>query len=199
MSDHRTARRPRSGRVRAFLALGVALGIGATGTLAAWTDDVAISGTTFTSGSLDLRVNDQDAITAYTSLNLSNMVPGESVAAVLTVKNQGTSTLKWTATKSTTNTVTGKDLAAALDVKITSAAAISGTGRALTCGGTVIANSATTLATGSNTFIPTGRTLAASATEPICVQVTLNANASTTLQSAGTTATFTFTGTSDLS
>lgn len=199
MSSHRVSRRVRSGRVRAVLALGVALGVGATGTLAAWTDDVAISGTTFSSGTLDLRVNDADTVTAYTTLNLANMVPGESVAAVLTVKNQGTAALKWTATKSTANTVSGKDLASSLDVKITSAATVTGSGRALTCGGTAIASTATSMATGSTVLVPTGRQLAGGASEPICVQVTLNAGASTTLQGAGVTAAFTFTGTSDLS
>ncbi len=94
----RRASRRNAGRIRALLSLGVALGIGAVGTFAYWTDDVVISGSTFTSGTLDLQVNGENSIPAYTSLNMSNMVPGNSIAAVLTVKNNGTAPLKYTAT-----------------------------------------------------------------------------------------------------
>ncbi len=84
--DHRgTSRRARRGwltstRVRAMLSLGVALGVGAVGTFASWTDDVTVTGTTFTAGTLDLLVNGGDPPAAYTTLNVaSNMVPGNTV------------------------------------------------------------------------------------------------------------------------
>lgn len=200
MSTHRATQR-RSGcvtsvRVRAVLGLGAALGIGATSTLAAWTDDVVISGTTFTSGTLDLRVNGADSIPAYTALNLSNMVPGNSVAALLTVSNVGTSTLKYRASSAATDTVVGKNLAAALTVKVTADPSVTGTGLAKTCAGVALTGSGTSL-TGS--LIATGRQLAPTGTETLCVQVTLNSSAPTELQGGGTTATLTFTGTSDLS
>lgn len=73
------------------------LGLGATSTLASWTDDVVISGTTFTSGVLDLQVNTSDA-PVTTTLGMSGMVPGSSSAEVLTVQNNGTTPLKYTMT-----------------------------------------------------------------------------------------------------
>lgn len=199
MSDHAARRRSsrRSGRLRALLGLGVALGLGAVGTFAYWTDDVAINGTTFTSGTLDLQVNAQDSIPAYTSLNLANMVPGNSVAAVLVVKNNGTAPLKYTATSVAVNSPVGRDLAGALTVKITGDAAITGTGVSKTCPGTALTGTGTSLNGG---LITTPRPLLTqNSTENICVQVTLNASAPSTLQNTTTTATFTFTGTSDIS
>ena len=49
----------RSARSRAALSLGVVLAVGATGTFAAWTDSANLTGTTFTSGTLDVRDNAQ--------------------------------------------------------------------------------------------------------------------------------------------
>ena len=101
MSDHRATSRTRRGwftsvRVRALLSLGIALGIGSVGTFAFWTDDVVISGTTFTAGTIDLRVNGADSLPSYTTLNMSNAVPGNTIAGVLTIRNQGSAPLKYT-------------------------------------------------------------------------------------------------------
>ena len=200
MSMHRNLRSRRwisSTRLRAVLGLGVALGIGATGTLAAWTDDVVISGSTFTAGTLDLQVNNLDTVTGYTSLNLTNMAPGNSNAALLTIKNNGSATLKYTATSVATNTVSGKDVAAALAVKVTGDTAVTGSGVAKTCAGTALAGTGSSSLNG--TIITTGRQLAPGASEVLCVQVTFSSSAATGLQGGGATATFTFTGTSDLS
>src|SRR5690349_17712418 len=103
----------RSARVRAALGLGVVLTLGATGTFAYWTDDVSVTGTTFTSGTLDLKVNNGDGPVTYTAMNLSNMAPGDSTAGVLTVANAGNIPLKYTETTSATN-ADSKGLAAAL-------------------------------------------------------------------------------------
>ena len=99
MSEHAVRRgsRLRSPRLRALLGLGLVSVLGATGTFAAWTDNAVVTGTTFTSGTIDLRVDNQDSLPAYTSLNLATMVPGNSTAAVLTIKNNGTAPLKYTA------------------------------------------------------------------------------------------------------
>ncbi len=81
MSKH-LGRKPgqRSQKLRALLGLGVLLGVGATGTFAFWTDDVTITGTTFTSGTIDLQVNTFDSIPAYTTLACRAMVPGNTSA-----------------------------------------------------------------------------------------------------------------------
>ena len=68
---------------------------------------------------LDLKVNGQDSITGYTSLNITGMVPGNSVAAVLTINNAGTVPFTYTATSAATDP-DGKALRNALTVKVTS-------------------------------------------------------------------------------
>src|SRR5918995_1169412 len=108
-----------SARTRAALSLGVVLAVGSTGTFAYWTDDVKVSGTTFTAGTLDLQVNDLNAVTAYTSLNLTTMVPGNSMAGTLVIKNNGNVPLTYTGATVATNT-DGKNLANNLTVRVTS-------------------------------------------------------------------------------
>ena len=170
MSDHRgTSRRaPRrwlsSVRVRALLSLGVALGIGAVGTFAYWTDDVVISGTSFTAGTLDLQVNGSDPLTAYTTLNITNGVPGNSNAGVLTIRNNGLAPLKYTATAAATDD--GKNLRGSLIVKVTAATSVSGASPAVTCAGTAIAGFATSFTAGSS-FLTPGRLLAPGTEEKI--------------------------------
>ncbi len=73
------------------------LAVGATGTFAYWTDSATVGGTTFTAGTLDLQVNDLNTSTAYTTLNLATMVPGNSMAGTLVVKNNGNVPMKYTA------------------------------------------------------------------------------------------------------
>ena len=184
-----------SARVRAALSLGVVLSVGATGTFAYWTDSATVSGTTLTAGTIDLKANGSDNVTGYTTLNLSAMVPGNSTAAVITIANSGTAPLKYTASGTATN-ADGKDLRSALVVKVTGDATTSGTSPAVTCPGTALAGSGTAL---NGALIPTGRLVAAGASEKVCVQVTLPAAAAATLQGATTSVVLTFTGTSDLS
>lgn len=203
MSSHaKRAPRRRSQRLRALLGLGVLLGVGATGTFAYWTDDVTITGTTFTAGSIDLQVNNGDSY-ATTTLAMAAMVPGNTSAELLTVKNNGTAPLKYTLTGGLTGThAADYHTAGALKLTILSGATRSGSGNAATCTG------------GSNVYGPTALTNVTSAAiigtrrgplagsggnEVLCFQVTFDAAASTTLQGKTATATFTFTGTSDVS
>ena len=188
-------RRLGSWRVKALLGLGVlALVANTSETFAFWTDDATVNGTTLSAGTIDLRVNGQDAISAYTSLDLTTMVPGSSTAAVLTVKNSGTASLKYTATTSASNE-DNKGLGAALVVKVTGDPSVSGSAPSASCAGSALAGSGSGL---NGTLVGTGRLLAAGATEPICVQISLPAAAPASLQGATTTVALTFTGTSDL-
>lgn len=208
MSEHAGRRRShtrRTGRLRALLGLGVALGLGAIGTFASWTDDVAITGSTFTAGTLDLQVNNADAY-ATTTLSMSAMVPGSSSAEVLTVKNNGTAPLKYTMTGGLTgtnaadyNTAGANGLLLTVSVGGTK----SGTGNTSTCtGGSVIVNAVPLTSTVGTSIIATRRPAAAmaqNATEALCFQVKLAATAPSSLQGKTATATFTMTGTSDIS
>lgn len=184
-----------SARLRAALGLGVVLSAGVMGTHAYWTDSVSVQGATFSTGALDLQVNNLDAAVDFSTISLAGMVPGNTTAGVLTVKNAGTVPLKYTATSAATN-ADGKGLGAALAAKITGASSVTGSGASRTCGGSALPGTGTSL---NGSIISTGRTLAVGATETLCVQVTLSATAPSALQAATTTATLSFNGTSDLS
>ena len=154
-----------------------------------------MSGSTFSTGSIDLKVNGVDNVAGYTSLTLANMVPGNSVAGVLTIRNNGTAPLKYTALTSAT-APDPKNLRGALVVRVTDGA-VTWTAPAATCGGTVVAGTGTAL---NAALVTTGRLLAAGTQETLCVQVTLpSAVTDPTLQGASTAVDLTFTGTSDLS
>lgn len=183
-------------RVRALLGLGVVLGAGATGTFAFWTDDVTIAGTSFTAGTIDLRVNDSDGPVS-TTLSMATMIPGSSSAQVLTVKNNGTAPLKYTVTGG----LTGTDAAAyntSGSLKLTIRAG--GTASAGACtGGTVAYGPASLTSTVATSILGPRGPLTAAGTEGLCFQVSLDATAPSTLQGKTATASFTFTGTSDVS
>lgn len=100
----------------AALMIGLVLG-GSQGTFAFWTDTDSVSAGTFTTGTLDLTVDGQQgAPTAYaeTELALTKMVPGETVAATLTIRNAGDADFTWVPTITESGT-----LAPFLDVTLT--------------------------------------------------------------------------------
>ncbi|RNL62961.1 hypothetical protein EFK50_14650 [Nocardioides marmoriginsengisoli] len=184
-----------SRRLRATLGLGLALSLGVLGTRASWTDEVTVVGATFTAGTIDLKVNGGDTNVTLPAHVLAGMVPGSSAAGVLTVSNAGTAPLKYSATSAATN-ADGKNLAGALVVKVTGAAAATGTSPTRTCPGATLAGTGASL---NGALVATRRLLAAGASETLCVEVLLPAAAPSALQGATTSATFTFSGTSDLS
>ena len=205
MADHRASRLSpwRSIRVRALLCLGLVAGLFVTGTYAYWTDDVTITGSTFTAGTLDLQVNNADSYTT-TTLGMSStpMVPGNTSAQVLTVKNNGTVPLTYTLTGGLGGTdAAAFNTAAALNLTISSGGAVSGSGNAATCtGGSVIYGPTALTNVTSTAIIGTRRgPVAAAGTEALCFQITFDAAAPGTLQGKTATATFTATGTSDVS
>jgi alternate signal-mediated exported protein len=188
-----SARRQR-GTTRVVLSLGVAgaLLLGGHSTLAFWTGSATVSGQTIHAGSIDLKVDGLDGGTSFTTLGLSNMKPGETTAAVYTVKNSGLSPLTYTVDSAATNGDL-KNLRSVLVVKVTGASTVTGTGQARTCGGAVVAGSASSFTTG---LVATARTLAPGAQETLCVQATLpNAapvSTTTTYQNASTDVSFAF-------
>ena len=188
-----------SGRVRAVLALGAVLGLGMSGTAASWTDAAPITGTTFTSGTIDLQLNGVNSV-ASSTLSMTNMVPGASSAEVFQVKNAGTAALTYTITGGLGGT-DAADYATAGSLRLTILlnGTRSGTGSAATCtGGTALASDVALTANTTTTLVGTaqGPLAAGSAVVPVCFQVMLAAAAPTTLQGKTATATFTVTGTS---
>jgi predicted ribosomally synthesized peptide with SipW-like signal peptide len=185
------------------LGLGIGLGIGAIGTYAYWTDDVVISGTTFTAGTLDLQVNNVDTYPT-TTLSMSGMVPGSTSSEVLVVKNNGTVAAKYTLTGGLSGTnAADYNTAGANGLLLTIRAGGTKSGSTCINGVALITDqpltsttSATILARRPTTALsppPTGNT------ESLCFQVKLADTAPSSLQGKSATATFTATGTSDVS
>lgn len=182
----------RRDKIRAALGLGVLVTALPMGTLAYWTDSVTVTGATFSAGTMDLKVNNLDNAVDFSTISLANMAPGNTSAGVLTVRNAGTVPLTYTTTGAVTN-ADGKGLGTALVAKITGDAATTGTAPTKTCAGAALAGTGTSLSGG---VINTARPLAPGASETVCVQVTLPANAPSALQGATTNLTLTFNGTS---
>ncbi|MGH3348576.1 MAG: TasA family protein, partial [Nocardioides sp.] len=183
------------------LSLGVVIGIGSVSTFAYWTDDAVISGTTFSSGTLDLRVNGVDSY-ATTTLSMTAMVPGATSAEVLTLRNNGTVPLKYTMTGGLGGAnAADYGNAAALRLTVVSGGTRTGSGNSATCtGGTTIVNAVPLTATIATPIIGTRRgPLAAGATEALCFQVTFSSTAPSTLQGKTASASFTISGTSNVS
>lgn len=168
-------------RARAILSLGVVLGLGSVGTLAYWTDSATLTGGSFTTGTLDLTLS--GAHNFSTEFAAQNMQPGDSKAAVVTVKNAGSIDFTYTATGSGIGA-----LAPLLRFTVTAGGNLADGGKTCTGGATVVSN----VALGANTpVVPTSRSLQAGAEETLCVQATLPAT-ETGGQGSTAQATFTF-------
>lgn len=187
----RVVRSLRGVRSRALLSLGLAFAAATTGTLAYWTDDVTVSGSTLSTGTINLQVNGQESIVGYAGLNIANMVPGNSTAAVLTVKNAGTAPLKYTIASTYTDSPP-TSVGANLTATVTTAIVVTGSSPTATCGGTQIQTGTSF----NGTLVSTPRLLAAGASEQLCLQATFSASAPSSLQGGSTTLNLTFTGTS---
>lgn len=184
--------RLRDTRTQAIASLGLVLAAAATGTYAYWTDSATVSGSTISSGSIDLFVNGANNDLAYTALSFSNIVPGQSSAGVITVKNNGLSPLTYYVDGTASNG-DGKGLGAALVVKVTGDAARTTSGSSFTCAGSALANTGTAFAANLVGSSGTPRQLAAGASETLCVQATLpSGTTGTGLQNASTNISFAF-------
>jgi predicted ribosomally synthesized peptide with SipW-like signal peptide len=198
-------RRPwwRSRTTRALLCTGL-LSVGfATGTWAYWTDDATITGSSFTAGTLDLQVNESDSYTTATlGMSSTPMVPGNTSAEVLTIRNNGTVPLKYPLTGGLAGTDAASfNTATALKLTVVAGGTRSGSGNAATCtGGTVIFGPTALTNVTTTAIIGTRRgPIAAGDIEALCLQITFDAAAPSSLQGKTATATFTATGTSDVS
>lgn len=178
--------------MQALCSLGLVTCLLTGGTWASWSDSAKITGSTLTTGRLDLKVNGLDTVTGYTALSLSNAYPGASSAGQLTIKNDGTLPFTYTMASTGTN-ADGKNLVASLVPTISTGSTVSGSAPTTTCaGGTTVGGLGTSF---SGSLIGTAgkRTLAAGASETLCIQATVSTSAPTTTQDATTALTITVT------
>lgn len=181
----RTRRALGGGRVRATLSLGIVLGLGSVGTLAAWSDSASATSGMFSTATIDLQLdNNPGNPNAYviTSLNKTNMMPGDTVQATLPIQNKGSAAFKYTMSAS----ATGESGLAPL-MKVT----------ALESNCSTVVNGPLGLSTVAATpIITTGRSLAAtSGTETICLRVTLDPGVTTAMQNKTLNVSFIFSAT----
>lgn len=209
MSDHRAPHDGprRSVATRLFLSLGIVLGLGATGTLAYFTDDATMTTGGFTSGKLDITLDQATNSTTdglggtynKATLTIAAMTPGESVAADVSVKNNNGVPFTYKASgklDAGSSYPVATPAASKLTFTVTVGTATNtGTqaagNRAGVCSGTVL-YAAAGLTTTATDVITTARSLASNAAESICVRVGLTTDADNTYQDKTTTSTFVF-------
>ncbi len=193
-AGHRAPPRP-TGRIRAVLALGMVLGLGTVGTAASWTDAASITGTSFTSGTLDLQVNDLNAVTSAT-LTMANMVPAATSAQVFQVKNAATAPFTYTISGELGGAEAGM-FTNSLLLSISANATRTGTGNTSVCtGGTALVSNVALTPTTSTVTTAQGPLAVGAPGVPLCFQMTFLSTAPSSLQGKTSTATFTVTATS---
>jgi predicted ribosomally synthesized peptide with SipW-like signal peptide len=195
VGQRRATRQPgaateRSVRLRALLSAGMVLGLGAVGTLAAWTDESTATAT-FSAGTIDLKLRSLPDGTladtaSLTNLSTAGMYPGMSKAGMVSVSNSGTVPLSYTLAGAGTG-----QLGSALRVNVYVGGTAMNDAAGGTCSGTLLGTADASLA---GTLISSARALPAASAEDLCLLVKLPTTAASTLQGVSTTATFTFSG-----
>lgn len=178
-----------------LLLLGALTGLVEGGTVAYFRSAATSSGSAFTAGVIDIANSPTSALMTF-----NDLVPGEAVTAPLTVSNSGTLSLRYALTSSVTNT-DAKGLGAQLDLTVKVGVNTCTTAGFASSGSVVYGPDGALGAIGStlniigtpSTYPNGGRTVAPSASEVLCFQVTLPASTGAGFQSATTTTTFGFT------
>lgn len=155
---------------------------------ALWHDQSAVDAGSVTSGSLTLLVGGHEETYVFTALNASNLVPGQSVRAPLSISNGGTTDMVYSLAAITTTAAgpADEELAASLRLTVTEDAA---------CDSPQTQDAGFPFQSPMDaTATFTGRELAPSSFETLCIEVGLDADAPITAASGSTAATFTFRG-----
>jgi hypothetical protein len=155
---------------------------------ALWHDQAAVDAGSVTAGSLVLVVGGEEETYAFTALNASNLVPGQSVRAPLSISNGGSTEMAYGLSAVTTAAAGSADeaLAASLRLTVTDDEACD---RPQTQDPGFPFQAALDA---SATF--SGRDLTPSAYETLCIEIGLDAEAPTAAASGSTAVTFTFRG-----
>jgi hypothetical protein len=182
---------------RTFAASGAAAGVlvfgSALGTGALWNDTAALDGGSLRSGELSLLVGNatvQTAMYAFDELAGSDLRPGSWSQSPLTIKNGGSVDLDYRLEQTAT---TGPDaLAAAMDLAVQRVVAAencpTGVGAAAPTGTTTPLYTGPLV--GAETAVP--RTLGSSASEALCIRLTVQESAPLAAQGATLQVVFTF-------
>jgi predicted ribosomally synthesized peptide with SipW-like signal peptide len=187
-------------RTRILLTLGAVLtvasiGIGAV-SMAIFTDTESVDAT-FSTGTIILDATKIDALT----LTSANMVPGDSITGSVDVENDGTNELRYSLDSSSTevSSPNGPELYTALTIDVKTIDVTTPLVKCDNFDGTLL-NSAAEILGASNVIfgdpsptVGTGdRTVAAAATDVLCIRVSLPLATGDTLQGASSVTTLTF-------
>ncbi len=177
-----------------ILAVGIAVIGGVIGSrgLAVFTSTASVGSNTFSTGNVSLTTSPSTALVTF-----AGMTPGDQVTAPITVTNAGSLALRYAVTSTTTENVLAGQLGLTIKSGVTTC-----TNAGFSATGTVVYGSA---ALGNTTAVnvvgnPTqgsqagDRTLAASANETLCFNVSLPLATGNTFQSLSTTATLSLQG-----
>lgn len=190
-SPHDTDRPARSGlrgrlgetgwtRVRAVAATGMVFGLGAVGTMAAWSDTATATSGMFSTSDVNIQIklDNHRPVHNFTGLSKINLARGASTAAMLPVNNTGSADFDYAATALVANDGTatyGGANAQTFGENLTMKAFRGGSSNGTTCsGGSEIGS--TTLGLGDHDLVPSSA-LSKDSTDDLCFQVTVNANA----------------------
>ncbi|MEV0948904.1 SipW-dependent-type signal peptide-containing protein [Rhodococcus sp. NPDC049939] len=174
---------------RAIASLGIVFGLGAIGTLAAWSDTATATSGVFSTGSIDMQLADEqgnpDAY-AFATLTKEGMIPGDSVAAVLPVQNTGTTPFNYTMSAAASSS----ELADHMMVKVTT-----GTSDGEVCSGDPLAADQFLLSGDSVDVLSEPRTLAVGASEDLCIEMSVGPDAPNSVQDMSVEAALNFNAT----
>lgn len=178
---------------------GVLAGLGVSGSGAWFTDSESVNGNSFATGTVAMTV-DNGASGQTIPLTVTGMAPGDVHYEAIKVANTGSLALRY-AVKQTTETGADAGLTSALTIATKTVATSTTCTDANSSGfasGTAVANALTSWSTSGSNYIgntstlssgasDTGsRTLNPSASEILCVQVTLPSSAANTVQGKST-------------
>lgn len=186
-------------RLRAVLSLGMVAGLGAVGTMAAWSDTATATTGVFSTrdANLQIKLNQERPSYDFAALHKINLPRGGSVAGMLPVNNTGDVDFTYTVAAQTADNGTaayGSANAGTFAQNLTVAVFAGGSASATACsGGTSITS--TTLALGSKAIISTPRALAHGVTQNLCFQLTLNSAAPLAARMSALSIGFEFTAT----
>lgn len=154
-------------------------------TQAVFTDTETVGGNAFTSSTINLGLNTNNAL-----LTLTTLLPGDKVTAPLTVTNSGTGDLRYSLSSSASPTTLADGMTGTIRTGVT----LCNTAGFTLTGTQLVTGTLSSLAFGSSAQGAQAgdRSLAASASETLCFQAELPLSAGNALQGVSSTVTFTF-------
>lgn len=175
-----------------LMTLGTLTGVIQGTTMASFTDRVTSTGNVFSSGTVSIGATGATN-NVLTTLSFSNMIPGDTVTAPLTIQNSGTLALTYNLDVSATADSNAQHLSDALKLTIRHQDSSSCTNSGFGSSGDPIYATGLLVRTG---LFGSNRPIPVSGVDNLCFQVTLPSTVGTAYQAGSATVTFSFLATS---